>query len=59
MPATTEASPQARITSLLADYRQDMGRLAEVVVPGVGADIRRVTETLVTDLEGLIPGLNL
>ena len=59
MDATLEASPQARIMSLLADYKEDMERLAEVAAPGIGADIRRVTETLVTDLECLIPGLSL
>ena len=41
----------APASSVLADFREDMERLAEPVIPGVRADIMRAVETLVTDLE--------
>lgn len=45
----------APAASVLEAFREDMERLSEPVIPGVRADIMRAVETLVTDLERLIP----
>jgi len=51
------AAPGIEVMARLAEFRAEIGKLAEPVIPGVRAEILRAAEILVTDVEQMAPGL--